>query len=64
MNDEIMKKAGFGRQVELKKQGLCPWCESNKTKREDFRDEKSWKECGISGLCQDCQDEVFNEDNE
>jgi hypothetical protein len=38
----------------------CVTCGSELMKREDFRDELSWKERGISGMCQACQDSVFS----
>jgi len=59
MNDEIMKSLGFGDQVDRKNEGICVFCESEKTKREDFRNELSWKEYNISGMCQKCQDKFF-----
>jgi hypothetical protein len=37
----------------------CAWCGSIKVKPEDFRDEISRKEFGISRFCQKCQDETF-----
>lgn len=37
---------------------ICPICEE-KIREEDFRDALSKKEYSISGLCQECQDEVF-----
>lgn len=33
-------------------------------KEEDFRDETSYRESKISGLCQSCQDIIFAEDDE
>ena len=59
MNDNIMRMAGFGKQVDLKNRGLCVFCKSDKTNREDFKDELSWKEYNISGMCQTCQDGFF-----
>lgn len=40
---------------------FCVICRSTKVKREDFCDELSWKEFGISRMCQVCQDKVFSE---
>ena len=37
---------------------LCPFC-GKEIKEADFCDDLSKKEYGISGLCQDCQDDVF-----
>jgi len=58
MNKEIMKAAGFEKEVELVDMGLCPFCKQ-KVKETDFRDKFSKKEFKISGLCQACQDKVF-----
>ena len=44
-----------------KKKGLCPFCGLEASKME-FRDDLSKKEFEISGLCQKCQDETFEED--
>jgi len=43
--------------------GLCPHC-SNPVNNEDFRDKLSFKEYNISGLCQNCQDEIFRDPDE
>lgn len=40
--------------------GRCPIPEcQGEIREEDFRDELSKKEFGISGMCQKCQDSVF-----
>jgi hypothetical protein len=53
--DEIAKSLyGRGRN-----EGVCVTCGSPKIAPEDFRDMLSQKEFGISGMCQDCQDSVF-----
>ena len=57
MNREIMKQAGFGADLELIDKGLCPACLKAIG---EFRDALSRKEFGISGLCQQCQDGVFD----
>lgn len=44
------------------KDNCCVLCKSNKTSRDDFRDNLSWKEFSMSQLCQKCQDDVFGED--
>ena len=41
--------------------GICVWCGGLAT---EFKDELSVREYGISGFCQKCQDEVFEELNE
>jgi len=48
----------FPDKVKLAEQGLCTDCEKE-IKEEDFRDDLSKKEYGISGLCQFCIDEIF-----
>ena len=61
MNPEIMKQAGFAKEVALVDKGLCPTC----TKPVGtFRDSLSYKEFGISGMCQACQDEIFGDEEE
>lgn len=57
MNKDIMKAAGFEKEVEKVEGGLCPFC-GEKIDIKEFRDKLSLKEFGISGLCQKCQDET------
>lgn len=59
MNEEIMKKVGFAKEVDLIKQGKCPHCGKKIDTMTEFRDELSTREHAISRLCQKCQDEVF-----
>ena len=59
MNPEIMKQAGFTKEVEMVQAGKCPFCGSH---NQSFRDAISLEEFRISGLCQKCQDEVFGND--
>jgi ribosomal protein L37AE/L43A len=64
MNKELMKSAGFGKEVKLVEQHKCPFCKK-KVNEKDFRDELSRKEYKISGLCMKCQDKMFGgADNE
>jgi len=58
MNKEIMKQAGFGKQVEAVEHSFCPFCKKPIVK-DEFKDELSEKEYKISGLCQKCQDDMF-----
>jgi len=58
MNEQIMKAAGFDKEVEAIKSGKCPFCQNN-IDITRFRDALSRKEYQISGLCQTCQDEMF-----
>lgn len=43
-----------------KEKGVCPFCGKTINPETEFRDDLSLKEYGISGLCQKCQDEVFD----
>ena len=58
MNPVIMRAAGFGQHVDAVQAGNCPFCGKHIDPNE-FRDALSKKEYGISGLCQNCQDEMF-----
>ena len=42
----------------------CVTCGKTDLKPEDFKDELSIKEFGISRMCQECQDSIFNEEDE
>ena len=61
MNEEIMNAMGFGEAVDDFKHGKCTICR-RPIKRNDFRDELSKRIYGISGMCQQCQDEIFEPD--
>lgn len=61
MNIELMKDAGFGEEVKLVQQKICPVCQE-KIDENGFRNKISKKEYTISGLCQKCQDSVFGID--
>ena len=50
----------FREGYELKTQGKCPTCKQS-INVEEFRDDLSWKEYEIAGMCQSCQDKVFKE---
>lgn len=58
--DEVLE-ALFPGQAKLKAEHLCPFC---KRPIGEFRDELSLREYSISGLCQECQDAVFNSKEE
>jgi len=53
---DMLRNAGFGKEVERVARGLCASCGE---KPGPFKDELSRREFGISGLCQKCQDDVF-----
>jgi hypothetical protein len=59
MNKELLRAAGFNEEVDRLEKELCPFC-SEAIDESKFRDELSRKEFTISGLCQKCQDDVFN----
>lgn len=39
--------------------GKCPLCNAEINGVDDFKDEASIREYGISGMCQECQDKTF-----
>jgi hypothetical protein len=39
--------------------GKCPLCNAEINGVDEFRDELSIREYGISGMCQSCQDKTF-----
>lgn len=49
------------KEKETHKKAVCPCCETQ-IRLEDFTDELSFKEFEISGLCEDCQNELFEEE--
>ena len=59
MNKDIMKAVGFKKEVEKVENCRCPFCDKDIDPKKDFRDDLSRKEFSISGLCQNCQDEMF-----
>lgn len=61
MNEEILRQAGFSKEVERIKAKRCPFCNKEIVLTE-FRNDISRKEYKISGLCQGCQDEIFGRD--
>ena len=58
MNKEMLRSIGFGKEVDMVENGVCPTC-TEPIDWSQFRDELSKKEYRISGMCQKCQDEVF-----
>lgn len=59
---EGFSQSAFGRS--RKDKSHCVTCGSAWVSIDDFRDQLSIKEFGISGMCQVCQDEVFKEPEE
>lgn len=60
MNKDIMRAAGFENEVKKVEAGKCPFC-GKLVLPFSFRDALSQKEFRISGLCQECQDNIFTE---
>lgn len=60
MNKDIMKQAGFEEEVKSFEEKKCVFCKEP-INMEDFRDAISKREYYISGICQNCQDDVFGE---
>jgi len=56
--DNFTRKTFGKSQTEAEEQKICVFCHKP-IKMEDFRDDLSRKEYGISGLCQKCQDDTF-----
>ena len=59
MNKDIMKKVGFSKEVSKVEAGFCPICEK-RILTGSFRDALSEREFQISGMCQECQDSIFD----
>lgn len=62
MNKQIMQQAGFAKEVAEVEAGNCPFCKKT-INMDDFKDDLSCREFKISGLCQACQNKVFNKEN-
>jgi len=60
MNKEVIKKM-FPEMVKRVENNQCPTCGKSIGPKE-FKDELSRKEFGISGMCQQCQDETFKDE--
>lgn len=58
MIDKMMMEV-FPKEMERKDQGKCPFCGKEINPETDFRDDLSRREFKISGLCQECQDDIF-----
>ena len=61
MNPNLMRATGFSAEVELVAFNRCPFCNAS-IDSASFRNAISLKEFRISGLCQTCQDEMFDID--
>jgi 5-methylcytosine-specific restriction endonuclease McrA len=54
-----LRALGFENSVNDVENKICPLCKSTQTNRKDFDNESSWKEFQLSGICQKCQDLIF-----
>lgn len=63
MNRDIMEALGFGKEMKMIENRQCPIC-GEKVNTNDFKDDLSIKEFNISGMCQKCQDRIFNSEEE
>jgi hypothetical protein len=61
MNKKLMRKSGYGEEMDLVDAGKCPFCKKD-ISITDFKSSLSKREFSISGLCQKCQDEIFGKD--
>ena len=59
MNKEMMETLRLGKFVEAVEQNKCPIC-GNEIVISEFKDPVSLREYEISGICQECQDKIFN----
>lgn len=59
MNKKILKDLDFKVQVLAVENKICPICYAN-INMDEFRDKLSLKEYHISGMCQSCQDKIFD----
>ena len=48
----------FKKESQLVYRCKCPFCERD-IDRDDFKDDLSRREYKISGMCQECQDDIF-----
>lgn len=59
--DGLLESNGKPSMEQSRKAKVCSWCQKP---IDGFRDALSYKEYRISGMCQVCQDAVFNEGEE
>lgn len=57
---KLLREMGFNKEVDRVDVGLCPLCDK-KVDEGDFKDILSRREFKISGMCQACQDDIFNQ---
>lgn len=59
MDKDSMNAVEIGDKVKLVEVGQCPLCKK-KILMNSFRDVLSFKEFKVSGVCQECQDDIFS----
>ena len=59
MNKKILNQLGFDDEVDNIEEGKCPTC-GKPISVTDFSDPEYREEFKISGMCRECQDEVFD----
>lgn len=57
---QLLRMAGLGAKVALVEEGRCPTC-GKLIEQKNFKDDLSRKEFELSGMCFECQKEVFGE---
>ncbi|MFW6281280.1 MAG: hypothetical protein ACOC1O_00600 [bacterium] len=57
---DMLKAAGFDKEVENVEKNLCPFC-NEKVNESEFENDLSRREFEISGMCQRCQTKIFGE---
>lgn len=60
LNRRLVIDAGFEEEVKSVEEGICPFCKAF-IEYNEFSDNVSKKEYGISGLCQKCQNGFFSD---
>lgn len=58
MSKDIMYGMGFHKELQAIAEGKCPLC-AKLVDSTQFKDELSLKEFKISGMCRNCQDDMF-----
>jgi hypothetical protein len=49
---------------EARAKGLCPHCKCEEPAKKGFKDELSEKDFRITGLCQECQDDIYADEED
>jgi hypothetical protein len=62
--DEVSKELFGNSQADARAKKRCVKCNSGRTTSMHFSDYLSWREYEISGMCEQCQDEVFGHGSE